>query len=102
MEARAHAGSQAPEVDSGAGARTIRCEDALMSDRKTQCDRLLSLLQAHRGYFVPLPFILNLRIGSYTRRIHELRKDWNIEIKRDGHNSSYRLVGPLAGEGVGI
>ena len=71
-------------------------------ERQKQADRILALLQSHRGYFVPLPFILNLRIGSYTRRIHELRKEWDIEIKRDGHNSSYRLVGPLAGEGVGI
>jgi Helix-turn-helix domain len=68
-----------------------------VSERLAQCERILRLLRSYEGRFVPLPEILNLRIASHTRRIHELRKaGHNIEMHRelvDGQtHTAYRLV----------
>jgi hypothetical protein len=50
--------------------------------RVTQCDRLLALLKAHEGYWVPLFRIMQLSIACHTKRIHELRKaGHNIEMQ---------------------
>ena len=81
----------------------------MRNGRESQADRILALLQCsifRSGSqpiygWVPLPEILNLRprIACHTKRINELRKEWNIEIakKWDEENSelhvSYRLVG---------
>jgi hypothetical protein len=69
--------------------------------RKTQCERILQLLESRKGEWVPLPEILDLRIGQYTTRILELRRDgFAIEnrTERDPEtgevHSSYRLVAP--------
>jgi hypothetical protein len=42
--------------------------------RQNQCARICRLLEQAKGEWVPLPRILDLRIASHTRRIHELRK----------------------------
>lgn len=82
--------------------------------RKTQCDRLLALLNSKalrtlEGEIIrksdgsaywdwaALPEIMQLGIASHTRRIHELRKDWII-VKREEYvkgqrRTAYRLVG---------
>ena len=71
-----------------------------MSDRQTQRARLLALLQSH-GYcgqdgWVPLPWILKLGIACHTRRIHELRKEWEIELRDEWvggqRRTAYRLL----------
>jgi hypothetical protein len=70
-----------------------------MTEHKKQADRILELLQKHRGEFVPLPVIMRLGIASHTRRLHELRKEWVIEIQdiRAGgeRHTAYKLVGPI-------
>ena len=71
-----------------------------MSERQTQANRILALLQAHKGEWVGLPKIQLLFIASHTRRIHELRADgWIIELQdtwvgRERH-TSYRLRGHI-------
>jgi hypothetical protein len=65
--------------------------------RKSQRDRILSLLAAANGGWVGLPAILDLRIALYTTRILELRRSgFEIENRtewRDGiRHSWYRLV----------
>lgn len=66
--------------------------------RQTQRDRILSLLRSREGRWVPLPEILDLRIGQYGTRIKELRGiGFEIEnrIERDDSgvvHSWYRLV----------
>jgi helix-turn-helix protein len=70
-----------------------------MTERKSQCDRILRLLRSYEGRFVPLPEILDLRIASHTRRIHELRKiGYDIEMHREVVNgqthTAYRLLEP--------
>jgi len=76
-----------------------------MSDRQTQRARLLALLQSHgfsyspkpRYGWVALPEIMALGIASHTRRIHELRKEWEIELRDEWvggqRRTAYRLVG---------
>ena len=79
------------------------------NNRGTQRDRILSLLQRKhdidistgrdeedRGW-VPLPEILDLRIGQYNSRILELRRSGHsIECKIENsgrqRHTSYRLV----------
>ena len=66
-------------------------------DHKSQCDRILKLLTEYAPNFCPLPEILNLRIASHTRRIHELRKaGYKIELRDERVNgqrhTAYRLV----------
>ena len=73
---------------------------------KSQADRILALLR-HQGLrdagrtqdggWVKLTAILALGIASHTRRIFELRKTWNIEMRekwvdRERH-IEYRLAG---------
>jgi hypothetical protein len=71
---------------------------AAMSDRASQCDRLLNLLLP--GEWVELPRILDLRLGSHSRRMYELRQlGWIIEtdekwVHRERH-TRYRLLGKL-------
>ena len=66
-----------------------------MSDRKTQQDRILALLQSSE--WLSLPEILDLRIAKYTNRISELRQQGHIIecstewVGRTRH-SKYRLV----------
>jgi hypothetical protein len=69
-------------------------------ERQKQSDRILALLQRYPGDFVPLPMILDLRIASYTRRLHELREDgWLIETIHLGkHHTAYALRGRLSDE----
>ncbi len=45
------------------------------SHKLTQCDRILALLDAAKGEWVPLPAIMDLRprIAQYNARIFELR-----------------------------
>lgn len=77
-----------------------RCPCSAMSQvRKTQRERILQLLRVREGQWVPLPEILDLRIGQYTTRILELRRDgFAIENKTERNaetgevHSSYRLV----------
>jgi len=76
-----------------------------MSDRQTQRARLLALLQSHgfsyspkpRYGWVALPEIMALGIASHTRRIHELRKEWDIELRDEWvggqRRTAYRLLG---------
>ena len=45
-----------------------------LEKRPTQCDRLLALLEAHRGDWVPLPTVLALGIAQYNARVWELRR----------------------------
>ncbi len=65
--------------------------------RQTQCERILALLQAHKGEWVSLPRILDLHIAQYNARIYELRAQYyDIECRRewtgDGQvHSFYRL-----------
>ena len=66
-----------------------------MSDRKTQQDRILALLQSSE--WVYLPDILDLRIANYRARISELRRQCYVIscetewVGRTRH-SKYRLV----------
>ena len=80
-----------------------------MSDRQTQRERLLALLQSRIHVpsslegkpisydWVTLPEILNLRIASFTRRLHEIRKEWDVELRdewREGQrHTAYRILG---------
>ncbi|MFI5090771.1 MAG: helix-turn-helix domain-containing protein [Terriglobales bacterium] len=70
------------------------------SDRQTQRGRILALLIAARGGWVPLPAILDLKISQFGARILELRRSGLRIVNRrervDGKiHSSYRLeVGP--------
>jgi hypothetical protein len=68
-----------------------------LSEHHFQCERILKLLESYAPNFVPLPEILDLRIASHTRRIHELRKAGHvIEMRehREGmeRHTEYRLV----------
>jgi hypothetical protein len=69
-----------------------------MSERETQCNRILVLLLAANGAWVPLPEILDLRIAMYTTRILELRRaghviENKIETDANGRKRSwYRLA----------
>jgi hypothetical protein len=75
-----------------------------MTTRASQCVRLLGLLRKHEGEWVELPEILSLYIGSYTRRIFELREalkpEGYIIEQRDEwegreRHSAYRLIRPV-------
>jgi Txe/YoeB family toxin of Txe-Axe toxin-antitoxin module len=62
-----------------------------------QALRILKKLQEYEGRFVPLPEILSMFIGSYTRRITEIRRaGYNVELKDERVNgqrhTAYRLV----------
>lgn len=46
-----------------------------MSDRKSQCARILALLQEHADREVSLVDILELKISQYGARISELREE---------------------------
>jgi hypothetical protein len=71
-----------------------------MSKRPSQCERLLQLLHSRGGEWVPLPEILDLRIGQYNTRIKEIRGsgiEIENKIERDDAgtiHSWYRLVDP--------
>jgi hypothetical protein len=47
----------------------------------SQCGRILHLLRAADGGWVPLPDILALRISQYGTRIKELRDEWGFAIQ---------------------
>jgi hypothetical protein len=69
-----------------------------MTHARTQRDRLLDLLKAGRGDWIPLPETLALGIAQYSARIHELRKlGYGIENRkeRDGDvlHTYFRLSG---------
>jgi hypothetical protein len=52
--------------------------------RTTQEQRILNLLEAHRGEWVPLPKILDLHIAQYGARIYRLRRQGHaIENKSE-------------------
>ena len=64
---------------------------------KTQRSKILRLLIDARGAWVPLPEILDLRIGQYTTRILELRRAGFVIENRTERESGivlswYRLV----------
>jgi hypothetical protein len=65
---------------------------------KAQSEKLLAFFEARAGEWIPLPDILALGMASHTRRIHELRKHHNIEMRdqRFGEQRRvwYRLVKP--------
>jgi hypothetical protein len=67
-----------------------------MSERVAQCERILRLLRSYEGRWVPLPELLSLGCASHTRRIFELRKTHNIEMKEEwvgqSRHTSYRLI----------
>lgn len=69
-----------------------------MSHRDTQRERVLALLKAHEGRWVPLPDILALGIAQFGARILELRRSGHVienRIERDDNgivHSWYRLV----------
>ena len=73
----------------------------------SQCGRILRLLQANAGAWVPLPEILALKISQYGTRIKELRDEWGftienrIETVNGGRHSWFRLVNePAAGRPI--
>jgi hypothetical protein len=78
------AGSHAPQ------------EGNTVSEKQHQGERILRLLRSYEGNWCPLPEILDLRIASHTRRIHELRKKYCIDMRDewvDGHRYVwYRLM----------
>jgi hypothetical protein len=62
-----------------------------------QAQRILKKLQEYEGRWVPLPEILSMFIGSYTRRMTEIRRaGFNVALKDERVNgqrhTSYRLV----------
>lgn len=65
--------------------------------RETQQSRLLALLQAHKGEWVPLPVILRLFIANYRARMSELRRTWSIELRDEyvegQRRTAYRILG---------
>jgi len=67
-----------------------------MTERVVQCERILRLLRSYEGRWVPLPELLALGCASHTRRIFELRKTHNIEMKEEwvgqSRHTAYRLV----------
>ncbi|MGH9504800.1 MAG: hypothetical protein ACRD20_18260 [Terriglobales bacterium] len=61
--------------------------------RNTQRSRILGLLIDARGAWVPLPRVLELGAAQYGARILELRRlGFNIENRRDGEHSAFRLL----------
>lgn len=56
-----------------------------MTDRKSQRQRILELLQA-AGPGGVTNLLLNEVCFRYGGRIHELRKDWEIETKQESEN----------------
>jgi biotin operon repressor len=52
-----------------------------------QRERVLQILQAANGAWVPLPEILALGIAQYSARIHELRR----ELRREGFDIENRM-----------
>lgn len=47
-----------------------------------QAKRLLSYFESYCGEWIPLPDLMNLRMASLTRRIHEIRKaGFNVQMK---------------------
>ena len=73
-----------------------------MTNARTQRDRLLDLLKAGRGAWIPLPEILALGIAQYSARICELRKlGYRVENRRervDGVQHTYfRVNGTMNG-----
>ena len=77
-----------------------------MSQRQTQCDRLIRLFESRSlGALVALPEILDLRIASYTKRIHELRSQGYLIEMVEGKRSKegkrfiyYQLLGKLSNQ----
>jgi hypothetical protein len=71
----------------------------ISSEKLTQGERLLALLEAHEGEWLPLFKILQLGIAQYNARIHELRKQgYTIENKTmeivNGHRyTAFRYLG---------
>lgn len=58
-----------------------------------QAQRILELLLNHKGEWVELWRILQLGIGSHTRRIHELRSEgWAIEMHESWHGKQRRTA----------
>ena len=47
----------------------------------SQCGRILRVLQANTGAWVPLPDILALGVAQYNTRIKELRDNWGLQIE---------------------
>lgn len=66
--------------------------------RTFQRDRLLALLLAHEGCWVPLPFIMALNIAQYNARIWELRHRFKYRIENrirqvgQERHTEFRLV----------
>jgi Helix-turn-helix domain len=65
-----------------------------MTQRTTQCDRILSLLHAHAGQWVTIPMMMELHIADYRRRIFELRQEgWLIETMPQTYEGTVRHSG---------
>lgn len=67
-------------------------------NRKTQNQRILTLLETYNGEWVSLVRILDLRIANYRARISELRKQgYNILCEKQRTetgelHTKYRLI----------
>jgi hypothetical protein len=73
-----HASAQENRLDTNTSARSVQ------ANAKTQRARILGILVAARGQWVPLPDILVLGIAQYGARILELRRlGFNIENKTE-------------------
>jgi hypothetical protein len=71
-------------------------------NRRTQCEKILALLQSANGQWVPLPQILALGCAQYSARIHTLRHEMGFhienrtEVKNGVRHSWFRLTsGPI-------
>jgi hypothetical protein len=65
----------------------------IVQHRRTQRDRVLTLLRARAGSWVPLPEILALGVAQYGSRILELRRlGYRIENRQQAGRSWFRLV----------
>ena len=69
----------------------------MADNRKSQADRILTLLDTYNGEWVALPRIMGLGIASHTRRISDLRKrGLNVECRKewiDGQlHTAYRII----------
>jgi hypothetical protein len=74
-----------------------------MSDRLTQQNRILLLLESYGNGWCRLPVILDLRIANYRARISELRQQGHdIQCKTEWvggiRHSLYRIVPPARRE----
>jgi len=73
--------------------RTLNSIAPSQDSRGTQRGRILGLLIGAKGGWVPLIRILELGVAQYNARLFELRRlGFQIENRRSGEHSAYRLV----------